>query len=49
MRISYKNNSWELFGRIILWALGCVLIIPIPWVINDEISYFAKGFEIIRE
>jgi hypothetical protein len=45
-KIKYKNSSLELLGRIILWMIGMFLIIPIPWVINDQIAYFSKGFVI---
>lgn len=46
MKISYKNNGLELLGKIILWSIVSCFIIPIPWVINDQIAYFSKGFEI---
>lgn len=46
MRITYKNNSGELFIKSIFWFFGFMLLLPIPWVINDMIAYYSKGFEI---
>jgi len=44
-KFKYRNSSFELFWRIIVWAIGTILIITIPWVINNQIAYFAKGFK----
>lgn len=49
MRIKYQNSGIELLGRTILWVIGTALIITIPWVINDIITYFAKGFQIVAD
>jgi len=46
LNVDYKNSGFELLGRIILWFIGSMLIITIPWVINDIISYYAKGFRV---
>lgn len=48
MKIVYKNSSLELLGRIILWCLASCSIVLIPWVINNAITYFSKGFEITK-
>lgn len=48
MKLKYKNSGFELLGRIVLWTIGTCLVLPIPWVINDQMSYFAKGFEITK-
>lgn len=45
-KIRYKNSGLEMLGRIILWGIGFMFIIPTPWVINDMISYYSKGFTI---
>ena len=44
-RFKYENNSFELFWRIIVWIIGILLILPIPWVINNQIAYFTRGFK----
>jgi hypothetical protein len=44
MNLKYQNSGLELLGRMILWSIACFFIIPIPWVINDIFTYFAKGF-----
>jgi len=44
-KFKYQNNSVELLFRLILWIIASIFIIPIPWVINDSISYFSKGFK----
>lgn len=48
-KLSYKNNSLELLIRILGWIILTPLIVTIPWVINDQITYFAKGFELEKE
>lgn len=45
-KIKYNNNSVELLFRGIAWCLGFILIIPIPWVINDQLKYFSRGFTV---
>jgi len=47
-KIRYENSGLELLGRMILWGIGVCLILPIPWVINDSITYFVKGFRKIE-
>ncbi len=47
--VSYENGGFELLGRGILWVIGSMTIILIPWVVNDQISYFAKGFRLLTE
>lgn len=42
---SYKNSGVELLGRSLIWLIGFMFILPIPWVINDQITYFTKGFK----
>lgn len=44
--VGYENGGFELLIRGILWVIGSMTIILIPWVINDQISYFAKGFRL---
>ena len=46
LKVDYKNSGFELLLRMLGWTLGFMLIITIPWVINDIISYYAKGFRI---
>ncbi|GEM_PF-3562919 len=48
-KIKYTNDSLELLGRGILWFFGFMFILPIPWVINDQIKYFSKGFTITSQ
>jgi hypothetical protein len=48
MKIKYQNDSLKLLGLMIVWGIGIMLILPIPWVINSTISYFSEGF-IIEE
>lgn len=42
--VKYENDSMELLIKIVIWAIGCFLILPIPWVINNQIKYFSEGF-----
>ena len=46
LKVDYKNSGLELLLRTFGWTLGFMLIITTPWVINDMISYFSKGFRI---
>lgn len=45
-KISYQNSGFELLIRLFVWAIAMFLILPIPWAINDSMSYFSKGFTI---
>ena len=45
-KFKYENDSFELLWKIIVWIIGAFFILPIPWVINDQIAYFAKGFKV---
>ncbi len=49
VRINYENDSIELLVKIIIWAIGFLLVLPIPWVINSQIKYFSKGFTLREE
>jgi hypothetical protein len=48
MKIKYENSGLELLGRMLIWCFASMLIITIPWVINDIITYFSKGFKILK-
>ena len=47
--LGYENGGFELLVRSILWVIGSMTVILIPWVINDQINYFAKGFRLLTE
>jgi uncharacterized membrane protein YjgN (DUF898 family) len=48
MKIEYRNSSWELLWKIILWGLAIFFTfgLALPWVINSSLSYFSNGFVI---
>ncbi|MFA4990933.1 MAG: hypothetical protein WC579_03495 [Candidatus Paceibacterota bacterium] len=49
MKIKYQNDSLKLLGLMIVWGIGTILILPIPWIINSAINYFSNGFTIEKE
>jgi hypothetical protein len=47
-KAKYENGGLELLMRMVIWAIASFFIFPIPWVVNDIFSYFAKGFTLTK-
>jgi hypothetical protein len=46
--ITFVAGGWPLLWRTILFALGSVLVIPIPWVLNWYTRWIVSQFELVE-
>lgn len=46
--LEFTGSGWGLLGTSLLWALGMVVVIPIPWVLRSMIRWWTERFELIR-
>jgi hypothetical protein len=46
--ITFVAGGWPLLWRTILFALGSMLVIPIPWVLNWYTRWIVSQFELVE-
>src|ERR1700692_3910434 len=42
------STGWEMLGRTFLFALGCILLLPIPWVLRWYTQWYASQFALVE-
>jgi len=46
--IVFTSTGWEMLGRTLLFALGCMLLLPIPWVLRWYTQWYASQFALVE-
>ncbi|EHJ49140.1 hypothetical protein DFW101_3140 [Solidesulfovibrio carbinoliphilus subsp. oakridgensis] len=46
--VAFAGTGWGLLWRSLVWLVGMVLILPIPWVLRSLYAWLADNLEIVR-
>jgi hypothetical protein len=46
--ITFNAKGWEMLWRTIAFALGCVFIIPIPWLLRWYAQWYVSQFALVE-
>jgi hypothetical protein len=46
--VLFSATGWEMLWRTVLFALGCALLIPIPWVMRWYTSWYVSQFALVE-
>jgi hypothetical protein len=45
--IVFNATGLEVLWRTLVFALGCILLIPIPWVLRWYVNWYVSQFELV--
>jgi hypothetical protein len=46
--IEFTATGWEILWRTFVFALGCMLLLPLPWVIRWYTQWYASQFALVE-
>ncbi|WP_428561933.1 MAG: hypothetical protein ACP59X_20100 [Solidesulfovibrio sp. DCME] len=46
--LEFHGSGWGLLGMSLLWMLGTMLVIPIPWVLRSVFRWWTENLRLIR-
>ncbi len=46
--VGFTGSGWSLLGHTVLWLVGFLLIVPIPWVLRSMARWWTRGIVVIR-
>ena len=46
--VAFDGTGWGLLWRSVVWAIGVIFVIPIPWVLRASYAWFSNNLVILR-